>query len=194
MPGVPIDDPGKSLTDPYLGPSEHRASGQRAPEKSAPAEARNLAPVDAQRSTKVRRIEDLPTAGPVAVRPLRPEELPAAGPGGRSRQAKSGAASEPRAPAGPAASAGGVRGLRIEDLPSVSAAVRPLRPEEMNPELVRRADDLLWNHKAPVGTDIPFELNGISYVARFAIHYHEFGGTKKPWGYHKGVTLYSTAE
>jgi hypothetical protein len=98
------------------------------------------------------------------------------------------------ASAGPAASAGGGRGLRIEDLPSVSAAVRPLRPEELNPDLVRRADDLLWNSHAPVGTDIPFELNGRSYVARFAIHYHEFGGTKKPWGYHKGVTLYSTAD
>jgi hypothetical protein len=188
MPVVPID--------PYLGPSEHRATGQRAPEKSAPvasAEARNLAPP----STKVRRIEDLPTAGPVAVRPLRPEELPAAGPGGKSRRAKgaaASAASEPMAPASSAASAGGVRGLRIEDLPSVSAAVRPLRPEELNPDLVRRADDLLWNSHAPVGTDIPFELNGRSYVARFAIHYHEFGGTKKPWGYHKGVTLYSTAD
>jgi hypothetical protein len=191
MPGVPID--------PYLGPSE-RTTGHRAPEKAAPlasGEAGNLAPVDAQRSTKVRRIEDLPTAGPVAVRPLRPEELPAAGPGGRSRGAKGGAASaasDPMATAGPAARAGAGRGLRIEDLPSVSAAVRPLRPEELNPELVRRADDLLWNHKAPVGTDIPFELNGKSYVARFAIHYHEFGGTKKPWGYHKGVTLYSTAD
>jgi len=186
-PGVPID--------PYLGPSEHRAPGQRPPVASA--EARNLAPVDAQRSAKVRRIEDLPPAGPVAVRPLRADELPAAGPGGRSRRAKGGAASaasDPMASAGPTPSAGAVRGLRIEDLPSVSAAVRPLRTEELNPELVRRADELLWNHPAPVGTDIPFEVNGKSYVARFAIHYHEFGSAKKPWGYHKGVTLYSTAE
>jgi hypothetical protein len=94
---------------------------------------------------------------------------------------------------GPAASAAG-RALRIEDLPSVSAAVRPLRTDELNPELVRRADELLWNHPAPVGTDIPLEVNGKSYVARFAIHYHEFGSAKKPWGYHKGVTLYSTAD
>jgi hypothetical protein len=82
----------------------------------------------------------------------------------------------------------------IEDLPSVSAAVRPLRPDELSPELVRRADELLWNHPAPVGTDIPLEVNGKSYVARFAIHYHEFGSAQKPWGYHKGVTLYSTAD
>jgi hypothetical protein len=84
----------------------------------------------------------------------------------------------------------GVR--RVEDLPSESAAVRPLRPDELNPELVKRADDMLWNHSAPIGTDVPFEVGGKQYIARFALHYHEFGGAKKPWGYHKGVTLYAT--
>lgn len=100
---------------------------------------------------------------------------------------------EAKETAGAAADSAG-RALRIEDLPSVSAAVRPLRTEELNPELVKRADDLLWNHPSPVGIDVPLEVNGKNYVARFAYHYHEFGGAKKPWGYHKGVTLYSTQE
>jgi len=126
-----------------------------------------------------KRIEDLPPATPVAYRPLRVEELPEAPRSGRSRRAKEAAPAKP---------------LRIEDLPSVSAAVRPLRPDELNPELVKQADDMLWNHPAPVGVDVPLEVNGKSYVARFAYHYHEFGSAKKPWGYHKGVTLYSTHE
>ena len=123
------------------------------------------------------------------------EELPEApAAGGRSRRAKeaAGSAADPKRKGAPGAALG--QALRVEDLPSVSAAVRPLRPDELNPELVKRADDLLWNHPSPVGVDIPIEVNGKSYVARFAHHYHEFGGAKKPWGYHKGVTLYSTAE
>jgi hypothetical protein len=143
--------------------------------------------------SQVRKIEDLPTASPVAYRPLRVEELPEApGSGAKGRRGKeqlAGIEAKAMANASPAAAA---RALRIEDLPAVSAAVRPLRPEELNPELVQRADDLLWNHPSPVGVDVPLEVNGKSYVARFAYHYHEFGGAKKPWGYHKGVTLYST--
>jgi hypothetical protein len=149
---------------------------------------------DKKPEPKVRRIEDLPPSAPVAFRPLRVEELPEAPPaGGRSRRAKEGVAGSVADPKRKAA-AGAVPGqpLRVEDLPSVSAAVRPLRTDELNPELVKRADDLLWNHPSPVGVDVPLEVNGKSYVARFAYHYHEFGSAKKPWGYHKGVTLYST--
>jgi hypothetical protein len=147
----------------------------------------------APRDSKVRRVEDLP-ASPIAYRPLRVEELPEApGSGKRGRRAKDALAGTDGKGAAPAATGSG-RALRVEDLPSVSAAVRPLRTDELNPELVQRADDLLWNHPAPVGVDVPLEVNGKSYVARFAYHYHEFGGAKKPWGYHKGVTLYSTHE
>ena len=144
---------------------------------------------------KVQRIEDLPPASPVAFRPLRVEELPEApAAGGRSRRAKEAAAGSVADPKRKGALPGAAPGqaLRVEDLPSISAAVRPLRTDELNPELVKRADDLLWNHPSPVGVDIPLEVNGKSYVARFAYHYHEFGSAKKPWGYHKGVTLYST--
>jgi hypothetical protein len=145
----------------------------------------------AARSGSARRIEDLPSASPIAYRALRVEELPEApGAGKRGRRAKGAAGADAKAAA--VASADGARGLRIEDLPSDSAAVRPLRNDELNPDLIKKADDLLWNHPSPVGIDVPFELNGKSYVARFAYHYHEFGSAKKPWGYHKGVTLYST--
>ncbi|HMJ52771.1 MAG TPA: hypothetical protein VK540_11865 [Polyangiaceae bacterium] len=154
--------------------------GKAASERPVTTPAGPLDPrsAPATEAARIRRVEDLPPATPVAYRPLRVEELPQVPPTGkRSRRSKEAPAAGP---------------LRIEDLPSVSAAVRPLRPDELNPELVQRADDLLWNHPAPVGVDVPFEVKGRSYVARFALHYHEFGGDKKPWGYHKGVTLYST--
>jgi hypothetical protein len=149
---------------------------------------------DKKPDSQIRRVEDLPPSAPVAFRPLRVEELPEAPPVGRSRRAKEATAGSVADPKRKVVAAGVVPGqpLRVEDLPSVSAAVRPLRTDELSPELVKRADDLLWNHPSPVGVDIPLEVNGKSYVARFAYHYHEFGSAKKPWGYHKGVTLYST--
>jgi hypothetical protein len=163
-------------------PPQERVAGAMAVKPSDPALASGAekAPSPEKRPPpKAQRIEDLPTATPVAYRPLRVEELPEAPPAkGKSRRGKGGpVAGQP---------------LRIEDLPAVSDAVRPLRPDELNPELVKRADDLLWNHPAPVGVDVPFEVGGKNYIARFALHYHEFGSDKKPWGYHKGITIYST--
>jgi hypothetical protein len=171
--------------DPAAAPSVARA------QSSGPSEA-GRAPADATRPSKVRRVEDLPAASPISYRPLRVEELPEAPPVGARGRRKDATADAKATPVAAAAGAGRV--VRVEDLPSVSAAVRPLRPEELNPELVKRADDLLWNHPSPVGVDVPLEVDGKSYVARFAYHYHEFGGAKKPWGYHKGVTLYSTRD
>ena len=171
-------------------------SGETEPLASAPAAnpAGSAEPVPAPKAVRSgRSIEDLPAVSPIAYRPLRVEELPESpGSGKRGRRAKGAAGAV--GPAAVASADGAGRALRIEDLPSVSAAVRPLRNDELNPELVKKADDLLWNHPSPVGVDVPFDVNGKSYVARFAYHYHEFGGAKKPWGYHKGVTLYSTAE
>ncbi len=176
----------------FAHPAEGRAMAAEAPIGQGQG-ARPEAPGDG-RDGKVRRIEDLPSASPISYRPLRVEELPEApGSGKRGRRGKEATAAIDAKGAAVATAASG-RTLRVEDLPSVSAAVRPLRTDELNPELVRRADDLLWNHPAPVGVDVPLEVNGKSYVARFAYHYHEFGGAKKPWGYHKGVTLYSTHE
>jgi len=170
--------------DPAAAPSVARA------QSSGPSEAGGG---EATRPSKVRRVEDLPAASPISYRPLRVEELPEAPRvGARGKRSKDATADAKANPVAAAPGAG--RAVRVEDLPSVSAAVRPLRPEELNPELVKRADDLLWNHPSPVGVDVPLEVDGKSYVARFAYHYHEFGGAKKPWGYHKGVTLYSTRD
>jgi len=192
--GIPRPPEMRAAAVAKSGPGETKAAPSPRPGALARSNDQPEAKEPEKPAPKVQRIEDLPPASPVAYRPLRVEELPEAPMGGRSRRAKEAVAGSVADPKRKAAAVGASPGqpLRIEDLPSVSAAVRPLRTDELNAELVKRADDLLWNHPSPVGVDVPLEVNGKSYVARFAYHYHEFGSAKKPWGYHKGVTLYST--
>jgi hypothetical protein len=68
---------------------------------------------------------------------------------------------------------------------------RPVRGEEMTPEIARRAREILdGNNEAAYGTEVPFEIDGQSYVGRIEEHYHEPGGPRRPWGRHRGVTVY----
>jgi hypothetical protein len=45
-----------------------------------------------------------------------------------------------------------------------------------------------WNF--PVGAEIPFFADGNSFVGRIELHFHPYGGSMKPWGYHHGVSVY----
>jgi hypothetical protein len=68
---------------------------------------------------------------------------------------------------------------------------KPLSPEETTPEIEKRAKDILdANEGAPIGTEVPFEIGAHAYVARIEEHYHEPGGARRPWGSHRGVTVY----
>jgi hypothetical protein len=68
---------------------------------------------------------------------------------------------------------------------------RPLRSEETTPEIEQRAKEILdAKQDAPIGTEVPFEIGGRSYVAQIEEHYHEPGGPRRPWGTHRGVTVY----
>jgi hypothetical protein len=58
------------------------------------------------------------------------------------------------------------------------------------PEVVAKAKSLL---NQPMGTEIPFEINGKNYMARLETHYHPQGYVGGPNGYHKGVTVYEQA-
>lgn len=63
---------------------------------------------------------------------------------------------------------------------------------ETSPEVVRRASELLAKHgDAPVGAEIPFELDGRRYVARVEIHDNPDGSPGRPPGEHKGITVYA---
>ena len=68
---------------------------------------------------------------------------------------------------------------------------RPVTGAEMTTEIARRARAILdENDGAAFGTEVPFEIDGQSYIGRIEEHYHEPGGPKKPWGRHRGVTVY----
>jgi hypothetical protein len=68
---------------------------------------------------------------------------------------------------------------------------RAVSGAEMTPAIAQRAREILdENSGAAYGTEVPFEIDGQSYVGRIEEHYHEPGGPKKPWGRHRGVTVY----
>jgi hypothetical protein len=68
---------------------------------------------------------------------------------------------------------------------------QPLRPEETTSAIEQRAKEILdANQDAAMGTEVPFEIDGRAYVARIEEHYHEPGGPHRPWGHHRGVTVY----
>jgi hypothetical protein len=62
---------------------------------------------------------------------------------------------------------------------------------EVTPELAEKARTILEAQPgAPLGTTVPFRLNGKDYVARFEEHENVEGDPNRPPGRHKGVTVY----
>ncbi|HEX4339052.1 MAG TPA: hypothetical protein VH062_24260 [Polyangiaceae bacterium] len=79
--------------------------------------------------------------------------------------------------------------VKVEELPAV--VMRKLTPEELTPSLIKKAEDVLWKFDSPIGSEIVIEDDGRSVIARFEKHFHEIGGPLRPWGFHKGITLYA---
>ena len=79
-----------------------------------------------------------------------------------------------------------------DDAPRTPAALKETgRKAETSPEVVERAERILAEHgDAPVGTEIPFVLNGTRYVARVEIHDNPGASPGRPPGEHKGITVY----
>jgi hypothetical protein len=68
---------------------------------------------------------------------------------------------------------------------------RHVRGDETTPEIARRAREILdGNRDAAFGTEVPFDVDGQGYIGRIEEHCHEPGGPRKPWGRHRGVTVY----
>jgi hypothetical protein len=62
---------------------------------------------------------------------------------------------------------------------------------EVTPELAEKARSILEAQSdAPLGTTVPFRLNGKDYIARFEEHENTEGDPNRPPGKHKGVTVY----
>ena len=83
--------------------------------------------------------------------------------------------------------------VRIDDLPRAApVAIRPLQPQELTPELIRKADDLLRRQEKPLGTQVVVETADRTYIARFEWHYTYDQNPERPQTWHKGITLYTT--
>lgn len=81
------------------------------------------------------------------------------------------------------------------------AGYQPLANGEITPEVSQVAKGLLGGE---MGTQTPFSVDEKQYMARVETHYHppppqgstpaEQAKYQKPWGYHKGVTVYKPAD
>lgn len=73
-----------------------------------------------------------------------------------------------------------------------NALVRPLKGNEVTPDIKNQAEIVLRNlYGKPYGSEEKFEIEGKQYVGRLEQHYHEPGGSKKPYGNHPGITVYA---
>ena len=79
------------------------------------------------------------------------------------------------------------------DLTAEEPELRVLDEEELTPDIIDAAQRILAEHKDdPLGTEVPFELEGRRYVGRLEEHYHPPGSDEGPIGEHVGVTVYTS--
>jgi hypothetical protein len=63
---------------------------------------------------------------------------------------------------------------------------------EPTPDIVAKAAEILAaDSNAAIGTEVPFELDGHRFVARFEWHDNPDGDPDRPIGRHKGITVYT---
>jgi hypothetical protein len=104
-----------------------------------------------------------------------------------------GACSQQKAPAAaPAAQKASPKNSKLAFAGTINVPQRrAVRGEEMTPEIAQRAREILDGHRdVAFGTEVPFEIDGQGYIGRIEEHYHEPGGPRRPWGRHRGVTVY----
>ena len=78
--------------------------------------------------------------------------------------------------------------LGIQGCPSYGLG--RLTDEQVTSEISTGASEVLNNYwNFPIGTQIPFKADGKTYVGRIELHYHPYGGTITPYGYHHGVSV-----
>ncbi len=83
--------------------------------------------------------------------------------------------------------------VRVDELaPAPPVKVRLLRPDELTPQLIRLAENMLRNHEAPFGSEVLLETAKSTYIARFEWHYQYEANPDRAPDWHKGITLYAT--
>lgn len=75
---------------------------------------------------------------------------------------------------------------------SPSPGLTRISQAQVTPAITAAAVAILNAHRTdPIGTEFPFVAGGKDYVGRIELHFHPFGGSLKPWGYHHGVSVYA---
>lgn len=68
---------------------------------------------------------------------------------------------------------------------------RRIAQNEVTPGIAAFAKRMLHDHHGePIGFEQAYEENGRTYLGRIEQHFHEPGGPLKPWGPHKGVSIF----
>jgi hypothetical protein len=83
--------------------------------------------------------------------------------------------------------------VRVDELaPAPPVRVRLLRPDELTPQLIRLAEEVLRNREGPFGSEVVLETAKSRYIARFEWHYQYEASPDRAPDWHKGITLYAT--
>lgn len=93
-----------------------------------------------------------------------------------------------------------IKDLSKSSIPPVPSGYRPLQVQENNEEIGQAAQQILRN--STLGDQILFTVDGEQYMGRSEPHYHppppvginpsEYGNYPKPWGWHRGVTVFKS--
>jgi hypothetical protein len=71
--------------------------------------------------------------------------------------------------------------------------LRRMHKAEISPAMLAAAARIVRQHYSkPAGTQIELDVEGQHLYARIEVHYHPEGGSVKPWGFHHGVSLFSS--
>ncbi len=73
----------------------------------------------------------------------------------------------------------------------VELVARRMTKKDSNQKLGEKALKILRSTlDKPFGSKILFEMDGKQYQAHIERHYHEPGGQARPWGWHRGISLF----
>jgi hypothetical protein len=78
-----------------------------------------------------------------------------------------------------------------ESAPRCKRTLRRIKTAELNAETIQRSATIVREHYTdPIGTEVSFDAGQRHFVGRIERHYHEFDSKGRPWGFHKGCSLF----
>lgn len=78
-----------------------------------------------------------------------------------------------------------------EEAAEAERVVRRMKAKEVTTAHGLEATRILKStYHLPMGSEIPYELDGAPFVAKIELHWHEPHVHPLPWGWHRGISLY----